>query len=289
MKKRQIIGFIGTGIMGTGMVHNLLLNEYDVNILAHKNRAPIDRLVSSGAKELYSLKDIARQSDIVILCLPNSETVKLVLTKIISDLENDTLLIDCTTNSVEAVNQFQARAVSGRIRYAEAPLTGGQLQAEAAALGAIVGCAREDFEEIKTVLGPCCQTIERFGDIGSGAKAKLISNFLALGTATLVVEAMKAARDCEVDWEKFYKLASQGSGHSMSLDRIAPKAINGEYDSYVFSIANTLKDLSYIRDIFEAEQDYGKMAQLLFDIYQQSNSEGNGEHFLSSRLKPRDL
>jgi hypothetical protein len=31
------------------------------------------------------------------------------------------------------------------------------------------------------------------------------------------------------------------------------------------------------------------MAQLLFDIYQQSNSEGNGEHFLSSRLKPRDL
>ena len=41
MKKRQIIGFIGTGIMGTGMVHNLLLNEYDVNILAHKNRAPI--------------------------------------------------------------------------------------------------------------------------------------------------------------------------------------------------------------------------------------------------------
>jgi 3-hydroxyisobutyrate dehydrogenase-like beta-hydroxyacid dehydrogenase len=94
LKKRQIIGFIGTGIMGTGMVHNLLLNEYDVNILAHKNRAPIDRLVSSGAKELYSLKDIARQSDIVILCLPNSETVKVVLTKIISDLENDTLLID---------------------------------------------------------------------------------------------------------------------------------------------------------------------------------------------------
>jgi 3-hydroxyisobutyrate dehydrogenase-like beta-hydroxyacid dehydrogenase len=246
-------------------------------------------LVSSGAKELCSLKDIARQSDIIILCLPNSETVRRVLKKIVSDLQNGTLLIDCTTNSVEAVNQFQTHAVSGRFRYAEAPLTGGQVQAETATLGAIVGCARKDFEEIKTVLGPCCQTIERFGDIGSGAKAKLISNFLALGTATLVVEAMKAARDCEVDWEKFYKLACRGSGHSMSLDRIAPKAIDGEYDSYVFSIANTLKDLSYIRDIFEAEQDYGKIAQLFFDIYQKSNSEGNGEQFLSSRLKPRDL
>ena len=104
LKKPQKIGFIGTGIMGAGMVHNLLLNEYEVNILAHKNRAPIDRLVSSGAKELCSLKDIARQSDIIILCLPNSETVRMVLTKINSDLENGTLLIDCTTNSVEAVN-----------------------------------------------------------------------------------------------------------------------------------------------------------------------------------------
>ena len=56
-----------------------------------------------------------------------------------------------------------------------------------------------------------------------------------------------------------------------------------------FSIANTLKDLSYIRDIFEAEQDYEKMAQMFFDIYQKSSSEGKGKQFLSSRLKPRDL
>ena len=103
LKKPQKIGFIGTGIMGAGMVHNLLLNEYEVTISAHKNRAPIDRLVSSGAKELCSLKDIARQSDIVILCLPNSETVRRVLTKIVSDLENGTLLIDCTTNSAISI------------------------------------------------------------------------------------------------------------------------------------------------------------------------------------------
>ena len=56
LKKPQKIGFIGTGIMGAGMVHNLLLNEYEVNILAHKNRAPIDRLVSSGATELCFFK-----------------------------------------------------------------------------------------------------------------------------------------------------------------------------------------------------------------------------------------
>ena len=167
-------------------------------------------------------------------------------------------------------------------------MTGGKLQAETATLGAIVRCELEDFHEIKMILEQYCQTIDRFGDIGAGAKAKLISNFLALGTATLVVEAMKAARDFDVDWEKFYRLASRGSGHSMSLDRIAPKAINGDYDGYVFSIENTLKDLSYMRDIFDDKQDYGKLAQLFFHIYQNSSAEGKAEQFLSKRLDPEN-
>ena len=284
----KTIGFIGSGIIGTGMVQNLLLNGFEVNIFAHKNREPIDRLIASGAKEQTSLMEVTKKSRAVILCLPNSKTVSSVLAKIVPHLERNALIIDCTTNEVTAVENFWTKAFSAELRYAEAPLTGGQCQAETAALGAIVGCKLEDFDEIKTVLKPCCQTIERFGDIGTGAKTKLISNFLALGTATLVVEAMKAARDFGVDWDKFYKLASQGSGRSMSLDRIAPKAIKGDYDGYVFTIANALKDLSYIRDIFDTQQDYGKMAQLLFDIYQKSSCEGKAEQFLSNRLDPRN-
>jgi len=72
----------------------------------------------------------------------------------------------------------------------------------------------------------------------------------------------------------------------MSLDRIAPKAIEGNYDSYAFSIENTLKDLSYMRDIFDSEQDYGKLTQLLFDIYQNSSDAGKAQQFISERLDP---
>ena len=99
---------------------------------------------------------------------------------------------------------------------------------------------------------------------------------------------MKAARDFGVDWEKFYKLASRGSGHSMSLDRIAPKAIKGEYDSYAFTVKNTLKDLSYMSEIFDDEQDYGKITQLLTHIYRSSSDAGQAEEFISKRLEPNN-
>jgi len=208
------------------------------------------------------------------------------LMKIIPHLKKNTLIIDCTTNDAEAVKKFEKTLLSARLRYAEAPIIGGQTQAQAADLGAIVGCNRDDFDEIKKALGPFCQTIERFGNIGSGANAKLISNFLALGTATLVVETMKAARDFNVNWEKFYKLASKGSGRSMSLERIAPKAINGDYDGYVFSLENTLKDLAYICEIFDIKKDYGKIAKLFFEIYEESGSGENFKKLLSNRLDP---
>ena len=195
MSNFSSIGFLGTGIMGSGMVQNLLKSDLAVNIAAHKNRITIDQLAANGATELSSLMDVAKQSDTLILCLPNSQTVSSVLDVIGPSLRAHTLIIDCTTNNVQAVERFQSQATTSGYRYAEAPLTGGQQQAEMASLGAIVGCSKEDFDDVRIVLGPCCQTIERMGNIGSGAKTKLVSNFLALGTATLVVEAMKAARD----------------------------------------------------------------------------------------------
>ena len=53
------IGFIGAGIMGQGMVQNLLKAGHEVNIIANKNRRPIEELVALGAKEIMSLSDMA--------------------------------------------------------------------------------------------------------------------------------------------------------------------------------------------------------------------------------------
>jgi 3-hydroxyisobutyrate dehydrogenase-like beta-hydroxyacid dehydrogenase len=193
--KFKTVGFVGVGIMGKGMVQNLLLNDFKVNILAHRNRGVIDFLVSMGARELTSLAGIAKLSDTLILCLPNSKTVTSVLGKIFPCLKENALIIDCTADNLETVKELHFQATCRGLRYAESPLIGGKLQAETVDLGAIVGCDLEHFEDIQMILEPCCQTIERFGEIGAGATAKWVFNFLAIGTATLVVEAMKAARD----------------------------------------------------------------------------------------------
>jgi 3-hydroxyisobutyrate dehydrogenase-like beta-hydroxyacid dehydrogenase len=287
MYNKNKIGFIGAGIMGQGMVQNLLEAGHEVNVIAHRNRRPIEELVALGAKEMTSLSDMASCCNIFILCLPSSQVVMSVCDVLFPLVLPKTIIIDCTTNQLLTVKELAKQAKFAQLKYVEAPLTGGQQQSRDAMLGAIVGCDIDDFEIVSNVLKPCCSQIERLGELGMGATTKLISNFLALGTATLVVEAMKAAHNLGVDWEKFYKLSSQGSGHSMSLDRIAPKAISGTHDGYVFTIANTVKDMEYISELLSDQPDAAAITEVFLRIYKNAANDGRQDALLSSRLETK--
>ena len=118
-----------------------------------------------------------------------------------------------------------------------------------------------------------------------GTKAKLISNFLALGTTTLVIESLKIAKKLSINWKKFYKLSSLGSGSSKSLDRIAPKALKKDYDSYLFTIENTIKDLNYMIKIFKEYKDIKNITRTLLKFYVKDKKKYGSKAFISNRLR----
>ena len=76
------IGFIGAGYMGYGIAHNLLKNNYSVSVIAHKNRKPIEKLITEGAKESKSLEDIAL-NNIIIQCVTNTPIAIDIIKKIL--------------------------------------------------------------------------------------------------------------------------------------------------------------------------------------------------------------
>ena len=202
------------------------------------------------------------------------------------ELEPDSLIIDCTTIDPKTANSNAIACKEANIRYAGASLAGGQQQSHDGMLGAIIGCPKADFDAVNTILTPCCDVIEYFGDAVAAARTKLISNFLALSTATLVVETMKVAREFNIDWEKFYKVASRGSGNSMSLQRIVPKAIEKDYSGYVFSISHAVKDFEYIADFLKHSEDASAISQLLLSIYLKALNADTGQKNISERLDP---
>ena len=286
MNKNEIrIGFIGAGYMGYGMAHNLIKNKIELSVIAHKNKEPINKLVKEGAKELNSIKEIANSSNVIIICVTDTPIAKEIINEILPFLNPRTLLIDITTHHARGSIEINNILKSKEIRYVEAPVMGGPVQAKQGILGAIVGSSKNDFTDAKNILMNFCKEVFYFGEIGMGAKTKLISNFLSLGTATFVIETLKAAEYFNIDINKLYDVAKLGSGNSGALHRIAPKVIEGDYKGYIFSVNNTLKDLTYINDLLQDLPNAEKLSKLTKSFYQEASDEGKGNLLISELIK----
>jgi len=96
----QNIGFIGVGYMGYGIAKNVLNKGNNLFVIANKNRKPIEKIVSEGAKEVKSLEEFKeKQLNVLIKCVTNTPIAKEIASKLSSILDEKTLIIDITTHN----------------------------------------------------------------------------------------------------------------------------------------------------------------------------------------------
>ena len=279
------IGFIGAGMMGEGMVVNLLNAGHDVWIIAHRNRAPIDELVARGAHEARSLEALARESELIMLCLSTADVVEKVIVGLKPYLSIGQIIVDTGTTAPETTRRLARELVPLGIAYADAPVTGGPEQAVKGELGALVGADDETFARIKPVIACYATRIKHFGPPGSGNVAKLISNYLVIGMIGLVTEAFAAARAAHIDWADLYEVMLNGSGNSGVLRKMLDGAFRGDFNGYRFSIANASKDIGYYAELAEKLGRMTALTQSVVDIFAKA-AVGHGGRNVSHLLDP---
>lgn len=280
------IGFVGAGIMGHGMASCLLTAGYPVTVIAHRNRRPVDDLVSKGADEAGDYAQLASESDVVFLCVSNSRIVEEVVEKLRPALRPGMMVIDTGTSSPEATRDIHGRLEKLDVAFVESPVTGGVKQAAAGELGALVGAEPRAFESARPLLEVVCKTVHHFGPPGSGNTAKLLNNYMVFGIAALVVEAFDKARDAGIDWRKFYDTVLCGSADSGVLRRMIGPAVEGDYKGYVFSVENSLKDLKYFNELSSSMGGVSELGRAVTRIYEEAVANGRGERLLSELLEP---
>tara|TARA_B100001564_G_scaffold54913_1_gene41727 strand:- start:118 stop:666 length:549 start_codon:yes stop_codon:yes gene_type:complete len=172
-----------------------------------------------------------------------------------------------------------------KINYIECPVMGGPTQAEEGVCGGIVGASEENFKKSEVYLKTFCKDYFHFGEVGKGAKSKLLNNFFSLGAATYVIELIKSAKKLDVDLEKLFAVAKLGSGNSTALNRIFDNVLKGDYTGFKFSTANTLKDLTYIQEMLKDVGNAEKLADVKKSFYKKAVDEGHGDLFISELIQ----
>lgn len=286
MTQSQRIGFIGLGAMGHGMAQNILSKTGQINVIANRNRDPVDDLLARGAQEYFSYSALSENCDIILLCLPNSEVVETVVEEMAPNMRAGQLLIDTGTSSL-----FSTRKIADRLRlmsvgFAESPLAGGIVQAEAGELGAMVGCDADLFGRVRAVMEHCCTAVQHFGDVGAGARAKFVNNYMVFGIAALVFEAFHIADITGSDWEKLYDVVIRGSADSGVFRRVIGGAINDDYKGYVFNVNGALKDMTYITEMNEGIGCRSELNNAVLNLFQRAEADGLGELMISELMRP---
>jgi len=279
------VGFIGAGYMGYGMAKNLL-KENDVYIIAHQNRDPIDKLVKEGAIEVNSYNDLINHHlDCLMLCVTNTPIALNIAELITPLIKRELLIIDLTTHDKNGTSKMKSIFNHKNIKYTVNPVMGGPVQSEEGILGGIWGGDSNDFEESKKYLSSFCKNIFNFGSVEKAAQAKLLSNFLSLLTTTTVIEFFRSAKQLDIDINLLCEVAKLGSGNSGALGRIADKALQGDYKGYVFSVNNTLKDLTYINDLLKDSSNAEQLSRIAMNFYDSAKDKGFGDHLVSELIE----
>jgi 2-hydroxy-3-oxopropionate reductase len=223
MPDSKTIAFIGLGIMGGPMASNLVKAGHDV-VGANRSQPAVDAFVAAGGRGASSAADAAREADIVITMVPDSDDVEAVVLGedgVYDAMRTGALHVDMSSIRPDVAVSVAAAARDRGLRALDAPVSGGEQGAIEASLSIMVGGERADFDDALPVLEAVGKTIVHCGPSGSGQTVKAANQLIVAGTIELVAEAIVFLEAYGVDTEAAVAVLAGGLAGNRILDRKA--------------------------------------------------------------------
>jgi 3-hydroxyisobutyrate dehydrogenase len=283
------IGFIGLGIMGSGMAGNLVDKGFDV-VVWNRTAQRMGPLVERGAVAGSSPADVARQCDVVMICVSDTPDVQEVVAGtdgLLEGLHRGSLIVDHSTISPSATVDLAGIVEAKGAHWLDAPVSGGSEGAVRGTLAVMVGGDAEQLERARPAMDTYASAIAHVGPAGSGQTAKLVNQILVVVTGLAVSEAMVFAQGADLDLHSTLAAVEGGAAGSWMLSNRGPQMIERDWRPG-FTIDLQQKDL---RLVLEAADQMGvplPATALVFQLYralQHQGLGGEGNHALVKALE----
>jgi 3-hydroxyisobutyrate dehydrogenase-like beta-hydroxyacid dehydrogenase len=218
----KTVGLIGAGLMGHGIGKNVLEKGFALNVMAHRNREPVDDLVKRGAKEFKSAAEIASASDLVILCVTGTPQVEEAVygeSGLLKGAKKGLIIADCSTAIPDSTIKIAADLAKHGITFVDTPMTRTPKEAEAGKLGLMVAGDVAVIDKIRPVLNSFADLIVHCGEVGAAHQVKLINNFMSMAHAAVAAEAITVAQKAGISMEALRDVIMGGGAMSVMFGR----------------------------------------------------------------------
>jgi 2-hydroxy-3-oxopropionate reductase len=226
------VGFIGLGIMGKPMAHNLMEAGYELTV---HNRSPekAEELGEEGATVAGNPREIAENSDVIITMLPDSPQVEEVVAGeegVLEGIEEGSLLVDMSTISPVVTEELAEAVKKKGASMLDAPVSGGDVGAIEGTLSIMVGGSEEDFQRAQPLLEVMGKTVTHVGPSGSGQVVKAANQIVVALTIEAVSEALVLGSKGGVSPEKVLDVLSGGLAGNKVMEVKREKFLSHTFD-----------------------------------------------------------
>ncbi|MDY2522161.1 NAD(P)-dependent oxidoreductase [Weissella confusa] len=243
------IGFIGTGVMGRGIINNLLKANYDV-VVYNRTKAHAQSVLDNGATWADGPKAIAEAADLVITMVGYPKDVEEQYygdNGLFAGAHAGQIFVDMTTSTPTLAEQLATDGEKYGVKVLDAPVSGGDVGAKNGTLTIMAGGDQDAYDSLQPIFDVISKAANRFGVAGRGQHTKMANQIMIAATMLGMSEMMVYAKAADLDVAKVMETLAAGGAQNWSLDNYGPRVLAGDFEPGFYA-KHLLKDLRIALD-----------------------------------------
>ena len=278
MKK---IGFIGTGLMGFPMAKNILKTGYKLKAF-NRSLSKAKALEEFGAEISITFSELVKDSEIIITMLTDDEAIDEVMGSLnfLDYLKPGSIVIDMSSIKPITAKKHEKNLSLKKIKYLDAPVSGGTIGAEDGSLAIMIGGEKKVFKEVEDLLKTMGNPT-LVGPVGSGQVSKLANQIIVGLTIGAVAEAITLCEKAGADPNKMISALSGGWADSKVLQTHGKRMIDKDF-SPKGKTSTHLKDMNTILECANTFNTHLPISNLVKEMYKNLVENGYGDRDHSS-------
>ncbi|MCB0191511.1 MAG: NAD(P)-dependent oxidoreductase [Anaerolineae bacterium] len=241
------IAYLGLGIMGQGMVGNLLTAGYPVTVW-NRTADRCTPFVERGAKQADTPAQAVSDADVIMYCFSDDAAVEEVVfgkDGILAGCNEGQIAVNMTTLHPDTSRREAAAYAEKGVKFLDAPVFGSKNEAANGGLWIVVGGEQALYEQVKPILEVLSETTHYMGGTAMGASMKLVGNLVVASQIEALGEAMTLATKAGLDPEDVLGVLHVTDFKSPIFDGVGGGLLKRDFSTN-FALKLMLKDANLI-------------------------------------------
>lgn len=277
VRSKAPVGFIGLGLMGTPMVERLSTSGHSLSVW---NRSPskYPSLTHTSAHFCESLKELAEASQIIMLCVSDTDAVRNVIfgapmrPGLAHYLNREHVIVDFSSIEPDTTRDM-AKELNTRFgaRWVDAPVSGGVSGAEKGTLSIMAGGDAELIDELRPLLSSLSDRVTRMGGVGSGQATKVCNQMIVSANLMVMAEALALAEKSGVNAQLIPEALKGGFADSLPLQITGTRMVERDFSDIKWTLKTLHKDLSMAAQLAKHHGGDTPMTELAKSLMERYN------------------